>query len=657
MAVERKDIEIFFKIEGLEGYITDLETLDSVLQQVNTATTKTKDSTNDLESAANNIENSLDKSKQSVQGFKGAVDILGGSVETLVGGLGLLGAEPQWLKNVEDGATKAIAFADGISRLADGINDVREYINTYTAATKANTIAIQAQDTATKAATVSTRTLSTVLKGVGIGLVIAGIAALIANYDKLLGKLGLGKKAFDDSAKLQIANLETEQRIAEIRGQTDVQSKRREEEIARLRAKLAQDYLGYLQQTGATAEEVNAAYEEAIAVTKDWEVSQVATAEAVRKANLQFKEDADGAIATLEQEQALADINGQTVVEQAQRETEIAKLRAQDALNYVKLLEDQGGTQEEINAAVDEATKLIDAYEVATAKQTKTEGDYNKEQNETIRLIDEKNKAIVGSIGNLEAVAEELDKAVDYEQESLKVRLGLNEDAAYIRTLVVQKQLDEERKALDDQLANKLISEELYRARLGEIEREAYEKVQNINADREEKEKAIIAFSIKRRYDLAAAGVQALMALNEATAGATEEEQRAAFERNKKLQIGLATIQTAQAVTAALTAGGNPIKLATGAQFIEAGIAATVGLAQILAIRRTEFDSPDTNIEVPTPALPSGVNNPGTTMLPGQTTGETPSSIQGGPIRAYVLVSDVNSAQQANSQIENLVKL
>ncbi len=90
----------------------------------------------------------------------------------------------------------------------------------------------------------------------------------------------------------------------------------------------------------------------------------------------------------------------------------------------------------------------------------------------------------------------------------------------------------------------------------------------------------------------------------------------------------------------------------------QAAAVAAAGAAQIATISRTKFspDSTDTP-DVPTPLPPSGVNNPGTTMLPGQTTGETPSSIQGGPIRAYVLVSDVNSAQQANSQIENLVKL
>lgn len=83
--------------------------------------------------------------------------------------------------------------------------------------------------------------------------------------------------------------------------------------------------------------------------------------------------------------------------------------------------------------------------------------------------------------------------------------------------------------------------------------------------------------------------VGALIALNNAFAKDDEASAKKQFERNKKLSIAMAAINTGQAVVNALTAGGNPVKLATGAQFVEAGIALAMGVAQIASIKRQSF--------------------------------------------------------------------
>lgn len=580
MAVERKDIEIYFKIEGLDAYITDLETLDSVLQQVNTATGKAKSATQELESTTEGVSDNLERSRQSVQGFKGAVDILGGSVEGLVGGLGLLGAEPAWLRNVEDGATKAIAFADGISRLADGINDVREYINNYSAATKANTTAIQAQDKATKVATITTRTFGTVLKGVGIGLVIAGIAALIANYEKLLALLGVEKKVFDTSLKDRITQLETEQRVAELRGETEVQLAVREQELARLRAINAVQYAMFLQEQGAEQDEINAAIEESISLENDYTVAIEATAKARRD------------------------------------EADAAKLKAEEDAK---------------------AFKEFERFNIAIINQ---------------EILDN-NPFFYGSTAYFERVANELQAQVDNELLAANERKKINEELGNVLIEQLENETNKRKTALAEQLEDGLISAKTFEEAVLLLDEELAERRVRLEEETAKKIGEIDRQAFAKRLDLASQAVSAIIALNDATAGASEEEQKEAFERNKKLQIGLATIQTAQAVTAALTAGGNPVKLATGAQFVEAAIVAATGLAQILAIRKTTFDSAD----VPRPQAPNVVYNfqqqAGPTITPDQTS----AGLQAEPIRAYVLVSDVNNAQQANQQIVNLSKL
>ena len=137
------------------------------------------------------------------------------------------------------------------------------------------------------------------------------------------------------------------------------------------------------------------------------------------------------------------------------------------------------------------------------------------------------------------------------------------------------------------------------------------------------------------------------------------------FKTQKAIGISQAAINTGLAVTAALTAGGNPIKLATGAQFVEAGIAAVAGAAQIAAIARTKFQGGGGPAPTPgPPAAPTfdptaainaqnaeltGTQDPGAAVTPG---GQQPQ-----PIRAYVVATEVTSAQEANAQIDNLATL
>lgn len=514
-----KEVNIYFKVDGLDGYITDLGDLKRELGSVDSATQTASHSTDDFN-------DNLDRSRDKVTAFKGAVDILGGSVEVLVGGLGLIGAQPAWLESIEEGALNAFAFADGLSRLADGVNDVREFMNTYTTATKANTVAVKAQDTATKAATATTRTFSTVLKGAGIGLAIAGLAALVANWEKVLGFLGLGTKEFDNSL--------------------------------------------------------------------------------------------DKTIKKLEEEQAIQDIRGQSQEESLEREQKIARLRAENAINYVAYLESIGASEEEINAARIEAEEQLLQLRLANERVAQNTRD----------------RELADTVAYYESVAFYTKQAADYEFYSLNERKKQN-------ALYYDAQREIARKTIKD-------------------EEELYKRLEELNSEQAYSEVLITQQSWDRRLDIAQNAVSAIIALNEATAGATEAEQRKAFERNKKLQIGLATIQTAQAVTAALTAGGNPVKLATGAQFVEAGIAAATGLAQIIAIKKQQFDGEGGTI-------PNVSSNPASSINYnfGQTAGEeltlnrqgANGQTQAPPIRAYVTVNDVNNAQQAQLAVDNLSRL
>ena len=293
-----RNVEIYFKVDGLEKYITNLDDLDSALKEVKGQTEKVTESTDDLERG-------LERSRDKVNAFKGAVDILGGSVEIVVGGLGLLGAEPKWLENIEDGALKALTFADGLSRVADGVNDVREFLGKYiftqkastletqknttstitnTTATRAQTTAVRAQDKATKQATKSTKLLGKALNSTNLILlaVTVIIGEIIYNWDKLMDLIGMGTKEYEDANKTIIRGLEKEQALRDIVGQTEIERADRQVEIDTKKMESAASYLQYLIDTGAEQEEVTEAtkaYEESV---DNLELSQARLNQTVR---------------------------------------------------------------------------------------------------------------------------------------------------------------------------------------------------------------------------------------------------------------------------------------------------------------------------------------------------------------------------------------
>jgi len=121
-----------------------------------------------------------------------------------------------------------------------------------------------------------------------------------------------------------------------------------------------------------------------------------------------------------------------------------------------------------------------------------------------------------------------------------------------------------------------------------------------------------------------------------------EKDARKQFEVQKAFNLAAAITNTAMAVTGALTAGGNPIKLATGQQFVEAGIAGTVGLANIVKIASAKFgggnpgggnnDTPNTSTFTPSFNV---VGNSGINQL---------ASLQQQPVKAYITAGEVSTA-------------
>ena len=164
----------------------------------------------------------------------------------------------------------------------------------------------------------------------------------------------------------------------------------------------------------------------------------------------------------------------------------------------------------------------------------------------------------------------------------------------------------------------------------------------------------------QKRIEMAFAVANSLMSIMDSLGKNDKASAKKRFNINKALGLAQAGINTYMAVNAALTAGGNPIKLATGAQFVEAGIALTMGLANVAKIAKTKFDDGGGS------TTPSGGGGGMGALGGGGGSTSAPAldlsflnnqQTKAQPIQSYVLATNVTSAQDAQQKILDQSKL
>ena len=205
-------------------------------------------------------------------------------------------------------------------------------------------------------------------------------------------------------------------------------------------------------------------------------------------------------------------------------------------------------------------------------------------------------------------------------------------------------------------LENELLTKE------GEI-RQKYRDEETKKREDEAKKEADKAKQLSdARIQAATNTVSALLSLNEAFAGKSQQSQKAAFQRQKALQIaqtGIETYKAAQGAYASQLIPGDPTSVPRA--FIAAAAAVAAGLANVAKIKATTFSSP----------APSGGSNTSVPSLSAQgvaaTGGTVPDfnplaafNIQNQPQQAtpaYVLAGDVASSLEARAKVQDLARL
>jgi hypothetical protein len=296
----------------------------------------------------------------------------------------------------------------------------------------------------------------------------------------------------------------------------------------------------------------------------------------------------------------------------------------------------------------------IQISRIETTKVTKTQAETNKELAKTLEDLTQKNTQYglseqellkLNKLKTDALIQEQFLKSTDKDKEKQRT------DALLANEIDYGNQLNALRKKEVSDLENlKTTSAKDGIAQLVatkttelQIEKDTADKKVVIEKESTEKQIALQNNLRQSRLKMTADAFTAIGDLVGSFNTKNDKDARKQFQIQKAFNLGAAITNTAMAVTGALTAGGNPIKLATGAQFVEAGIAATVGLANVAKIASTQFGSNSGGGgggDVPTPNStfnPSFnvVGNSGINQLAG---------IQQQPVKAYITTGEVSTA-------------
>ena len=332
------------------------------------------------------------------------------------------------------------------------------------------------------------------------------------------------------------------------------------------------------------------------------------------------------------EQKAIDDEEAARAQEKLERETEIAEEIRRKQLTEKQLeLDDLRIKYEKEQELAKGNKELLEKLDDQYIKdKAAIEEEYNDKRIEEEKATQEKLKAILDEFA---------DKTYATEEERLR-------DEALLRFEARQKEL-EQLGLQGEELRNaQLQLEEGYQNELTRIAKKGEE-------DRSKLRKASVQQTGKLVGDLFAG----FAALNDARTADDEKQAKKQFELNKKFSISQAIINTALAVSDVLAQE----KTGVVGKILAAVAIGAQGLAQVLTIRKQEFN-------------PSGGGGGGTVPTINPTASFAPPTAPGGagedleigvrsaeegapPIQAYVLATDVTSAQEANAQIENISRL
>jgi hypothetical protein len=583
------------------------------------------------------------------------------------GALGLIGVESEEVQKTLLKVQSAMALSQGLQGLGEARDSFKQLgavvkatsifqaaynfvVYGTISATKAQTIQTNIQTGATVGATTVTKALRIAMLSLPIIAIVAGLALLAnamgifgeatetaeekqAKLDKQLAKtseeIDRQKKASSDLAEI-INTIDKEEIInAKNRGAS-------EEELTKIRNQQAKDRLKTLKEEYEAASNFMLKISKTFTDRKQIEEAERLSSEAFKKYNdLRLEIEENTADELYEKRKAAIDKANQLRNSELEKIREIYKSSKEQ--NEARLRTEQEQEEFLINEKFKSEIALFKKYgkdttelEIAQLNEINDvrlkyqaiadEAEKERKQKE-LNAINEANKlkkqAEIDYLNEIEALQEQ------------NFQFGLTEQQREIQAVNDKYfTLEELAKGNAEQLA---IIEEAKANELGVINKKyTKEEIERQNELRQS------------RLKMTADAFSAIGDLVGSFNAKNDKDARKQFQIQKAFNLGAAITNTAMAVTGALTAGGNPIKLATGQQFVEAGIAGTLGLANVVKIASTQFGGSGGG--------GGGNNTPsGSTFTPsfnvvGNSGINQLANLQQQPVKAYITTGEVSTA-------------
>jgi hypothetical protein len=338
---------------------------------------------------------------------------------------------------------------------------------------------------------------------------------------------------------------------------------------------------------------------------------------------------------------------------------QLEKARLEEQIRYRKLMHDRGAKlsgeqyaqqkQDKFDLKILEAqhnTDLLNAQKESNAKIKAEKGKSSQEEKDTNARIqkelNEERLRLQKEQFDKEDAQFKLHQEATYTEKELEIaKLQEEYDAKFAianGNAILELELEQAQKDALAVINQKYIDAET-KAKADAIESQAVADKEKTDAEKALQDKKI---------QMTLTGLSILQDATTLFTAKNEKDARRQFKISKALSLSTAIINTGLAVTAALTAGGNPIKLATGMQFVEAGVAAASGAINIAKISATQFGGfGGGGADKPTKPSESGGGNvitPNFNIVGNNGTNQL-KQLQQAPIQAYVVSGEMSTQQ------------
>ena len=557
---EKVVLDVEIKTSGSQRTLGQLEEqaekLNEELRKVPLGTKAFKDLQNQLIGVNKQVKNtelameSLDNEQVASElgSVAGAVGDMTGAF-ILLGGSG--GALEETAQNIEKALGVSMAFKGAIEGLASGRKLFNNIVKQSNILQKANNTITVIASVIMKTFTGSVDTTSKSFKNLrgaiistGIGALVVAVGLLIANFDKL-------KEAINGVSRAQKDALDDQQKAVDLADER-LNSISEQENILKLQGKSEREILNMKIKQSELAIETRKEY---LKQQRDILKAEVRS----EKRNARYLENFIKTIFIIPRTILKGvDLIGEglnKVFQEVQKLPFAKKILGEEPIN--------------IDFGLDEMAESV-AGLIFNPKET------SEKAKETLKELEKGIKEVENQQAGFrltlkagdDKATEELNKTQDADKkrrsEMQRVQIKGNEET--------KLELVEQEKTFNQKMLE-LYGED-YLNYLSEVEKKKQEQLDFQNAT----------------FDLATAGVGALLELNDAFTGETEAQQKKAFERRKKLEIAGALISSAQGVVNIL--GGKttiPEPFGTAYKVAQIGILLATTVAQISKIKQQQF--------------------------------------------------------------------